>query len=103
MVDNLTIGQKIKLARAHMSQKELADCMNVAAGTISRWESDEFSPGFSDIVKISVITGKSLDWFAGYSFENEEKERRSCVGDLIQWASHSDLVKIKAVIELLKK
>lgn len=103
MENKLTIGEKIKLARGHKSQKELADCIKVSNNTISRWENNEFSPSFDDVVKISSFTNKSLDWFAGRSYDNDERERRNCVGDLMQWSSQSDLIKIKAVIELLKK
>lgn len=97
------IGERIKEARGQITQKELAQYINVSVNTVARWERNEFLPSFNDIVHISRVTHKGLDWFAGLSFEDESKEKMNYIGDLIQWANKNDLVKIKAIIELLKK
>ena len=66
----MTFGQKIKYLRnqKNLTQKELAEKMNVTFQTISKWESDTNEPDIESIRMLSKIFDCSLD----YLFDNEK-------------------------------
>jgi transcriptional regulator with XRE-family HTH domain len=97
----LTVGGRIKIARGHIHQKELANLINVSVGTLSRWENNEFAPSFADVVKIAKVTQRPIEFFAGVDVSDDETEKRKYMGDLMQWAAKTNLHKLKALIEIL--
>lgn len=58
--------ERLKKARtdAKLSQKELADKINVARESISCYENGTKIPTFTIISKIAVVLKVSLDWLA---------------------------------------
>lgn len=70
----MTFGQKIKHLRtkANLTQKELAEKMNVTFQTISKWESDTNEPDIESIRRLSNILGCSIE----YLFSEEEEEEK---------------------------
>ncbi len=70
----MTFGQKIKHLRtkANLTQKELAEKMNVTFQTISKWESDINEPDIESIRRLSNIFGCSIE----YLFSQEEEEEK---------------------------
>lgn len=61
--------QTIKNLRAkwHISQKELAEKLNVSRSTISMWETGASEPDFDNVVKIAGIFKVSVDYLLGAS------------------------------------
>ncbi len=68
----MTFGQKIKHLRtkANLTQKELAEKMNVTFQTISKWESDTNEPDIESIRRLSNVLGCSIE----YLFNQDEDE-----------------------------
>lgn len=65
-VDTNTIGGRIKLLRSknRLTQKKMAELLNVTPGTISKWEKNENSPT-EHIARIAEIFGVSVDSLLG--------------------------------------
>jgi len=61
----LQIGKRIALARAtvNMTQFYLADIMGCTQGRISRIENGKRKIALDDLVKISEVFGKNINWF----------------------------------------
>ena len=59
----MTFGSKLKQYRTQLNitQKELADQMNVTFQTVSKWESDINEPDFASVRKLAQILGCSID------------------------------------------
>ncbi len=70
----MTFGQKIKHLRtkANLTQKELAEKMNVTFQTISKWESDTNEPDIESIRRLSNVLGCSIE----YLFNQEDEEEK---------------------------
>lgn len=68
----MTFGQKIKSLRikANLTQKDLADKMNVTFQTVSKWESDTNEPDIASIKELAKIFGCSFE----YLFNDEEEQ-----------------------------
>lgn len=68
----MTFGQKIKHLRtkANLTQKELAEKMNVTFQTISKWESDTNEPDIESIRRLSNVLGCSIE----YLFNQDDDE-----------------------------
>jgi len=63
----MELGRKIKNARAEasLSQRALADILDVTHGLIGQWEgSHGKKPGRDVLIKLSRATGKPLSYFA---------------------------------------
>lgn len=60
----MSIGQKIVTLRRKrgLSQKELAQMLNVTTGKVAEWESDETSPSIQEISRICVLFKISSDY-----------------------------------------
>ena len=72
----MTFGQKIKHLRtkSNLTQKELAEKMNVTFQTISKWESDTNEPDIESIRRLSNIFGCSIEYLFSEEIEEEKKE-----------------------------
>lgn len=59
----MEIGSNLKKMRSEkgLSQKELADALNVSPQAVSRWENDEVEPDISTLNKLSEIFNVSVD------------------------------------------
>lgn len=72
----MTFGQKIKKLRsdANLTQKELAEKMNVTFQTVSKWESDLNEPDISTIKELSKIFNCSIEYLFSEDDEQEVVE-----------------------------
>ena len=63
--------------KLELSQKELANILNVSEATISKWESDLIKPDLDNIISLSYIFDVKVDEFVNCrynsNFEVEEK------------------------------
>ena len=70
-MENRTVGERIRYFRSqkHLTQKQLANKLNVCISTVSFWENDKTEPDIKAIIQLSVIfqittdkllTGKNL-------------------------------------------
>ena len=68
----MTLGQKIKKFRneKHLTQKDLADQLNVSFQTVSKWENDENEPDIYTLKELSKTFNCSLDCL----LSNEEED-----------------------------
>jgi transcriptional regulator with XRE-family HTH domain len=69
----MNLGNYIKSRRQNigLTQKELAKLVGVTDVTISRWESGQREPIWSDFVKLCEVLSMELSWFIGEDKENE--------------------------------
>ena len=60
----IAFGKKLKELRVEkgLTQKELAQILNVSKTTICQWETSKQEPSLTDIVKISKFFGVSTDY-----------------------------------------
>lgn len=67
----MAIGNNLKTLRTkkNMTQKELAEALNVSYQAVSRWENDEVEPDISTLSKLSEIFGVSVDAIISGKFE----------------------------------
>lgn len=88
----MEIGSNLKKLRSEkgLSQKELADALNVSPQAVSRWENDEVEPDISTLNKLSEIFNVSVDELINgvkekkdldeptvvINIENKEKEKQ---------------------------
>jgi transcriptional regulator with XRE-family HTH domain len=72
------VAQKIRELRENynsgegISQSKLAELLNVATNTISRWETGNYKPSIEDIDKLSKIFGVSILVFFPDSISTED-------------------------------
>lgn len=68
----MTFGERLKTIRLEkdLTQKQLADLLNVTFQTVSKWENDVNEPSFSTLKDIA----KALDCSVGYLFGEETKQ-----------------------------
>ena len=68
----MTLGQKLKKLRIEkgLTQKDLADQLQVTFQTVSKWEGDTNEPDFSTLKELSKIMGCSIE----YLFSDSEEE-----------------------------
>ena len=102
-------GDKIRAARkaAHLTQKDLADKLNVKNTTISNWEKDISRPDPDMIAKLCGVLGITPADLFGLSGENEKTPAQKSEGltelqrqlwDIIQ---RMDEKQIRTVLRLL--
>ena len=62
-----TFGKRLKELRLekNLSQLELAKELSVGKSIISTWETDQSEPTLSNIKKIALFFGVSIDYLAG--------------------------------------
>lgn len=72
----MRIGSNIKKLRTSkgMTQKNLADSLNVSSQAVSRWENDEVEPDISTLSKLSSIFEVPVDAIINGNFDVSEKE-----------------------------
>lgn len=70
-----SIGEKIKEYRQknHMTQEQLAACLNVTFQTVSKWETGVSSPDLSLIIPITKIFHISADELLGINDVESDK------------------------------
>ena len=76
----MTLGQKIKKLRNEqgLTQKDLAENVNVTFQTVSKWEKDENEPDVSTLRKLANLFGCSMDYLLSEDEpESEEVEEES--------------------------
>ena len=59
------LGNKLKLVRGTRSQEEFASILGVDRSTFASWEIDRREPDLATLIKISNLSGISLDWLSG--------------------------------------
>ena len=61
------IGEKLKTLRTeqHLTQKDLAEKLNVSAQAVSRWENDEVEPSLETLGQLASIFSVSVDELFG--------------------------------------
>ncbi len=71
----MTVGQKIKELRhkKNITQKGLAERLNVSFQTVSKWENDENEPDVSTLKELANIFGCSVDELLGLETPKVEK------------------------------
>jgi transcriptional regulator with XRE-family HTH domain len=63
---NMTLGSKIRLARKEAgfnNVETLAVELGVSQRTVQRWETDQFEPTLTMLIRISRVTGKPMSFF----------------------------------------
>ena len=67
----MTLGQKLKKARtdANLTQKDVADSLNVTFQTISKWENDTTEPDLTTLRALAKLLGCTLEYLVS---EDEE-------------------------------
>lgn len=70
----MTLGQKIKKFRSEkrLTQKDLAEQLNVSFQTVSKWENDENEPDIYTLKELSKTFNCSLDCLLSNEEENNE-------------------------------
>lgn len=63
----IQIGEKLKTLRSekHLTQKDLAEKLNVSAQAVSRWENDEVEPSLETLGQLATIFSVSIDELFG--------------------------------------
>lgn len=64
----MTNLQRIRKAKG-MSQKELADALNVTQGTVSAWESGRWDPTVENLRAAAKVLGVTVDELIGEPLE----------------------------------
>lgn len=65
------------------SQEELADKLNVARQTVSKWENGTTTPDFENLIELSKLFEISIDEFVGNDFKNVKEEETNNEEDII--------------------
>lgn len=73
----MAIGNNLKKLRVNkgMTQKDLADSLNVSSQAVSRWENDEVEPDISTLSKLSSIFEVPVDAIINGNFEKKEEPK----------------------------
>ncbi len=72
----MSVGNNIKVLRTSkgLTQKDLADMVNVSFQSISKWEKDEVEPDIQTLTKLSTILGTSIDELVNSNFPSATKK-----------------------------
>lgn len=72
----MTLGQKLKLLRSRkgLTQKDLAEKLNVSFQTVSKWENNENEPDLTTIKQLAAFFDCSIDYLLSES--DEEPKRK---------------------------
>lgn len=71
MIKNLPSYIKSRRQNIGLTQKQLAELIGVTDVTISRWESGQREPIWSDFVKLCEVLSMGLSWFTEKENGNE--------------------------------
>lgn len=74
----MEIGSNLKKLRTSkgMTQKDLADSLNVSSQAVSRWENNEVEPDISTLSKLSSIFEVPVDAIINGNFEKKEDAKQ---------------------------
>lgn len=63
------VAERLKALRiaSNMTQKQVAEKLNIASSTYSKYELGEHMPGLEMLLKLSQLYDISIEYFAGYS------------------------------------
>lgn len=80
----MTLGKKIQILRQkkHWSQKELAEKLNIATGTLQQYELDKREPKLLMINKIAKILNVPIDLLVSSDLECTENVQENLVGEI---------------------
>jgi transcriptional regulator with XRE-family HTH domain len=65
-----TIGRRIKAARGHRSQQQLADAVGISVRTLRNWEADTHSPTVQGVKRIAKCTGWPVTYLIGADIDD---------------------------------
>lgn len=73
----MTFGQRLKYLRIknNLTQKEVAEKMDVAFQTVSKWESDINEPDIESIKQLACIFNCSIDYL--FNTDSEKIKKRN--------------------------
>lgn len=95
---------KLKIARtnAKLTQKIVAEKINVTAATLSRYESGDIQPDPNTLKKLSLIYNVSVDFLLGLEPEPTQKEKAiDETMALYNQLPEQDKEKVKAFIQFV--
>lgn len=112
----MSIGKRIRQLRKsfHLTQKQLADKVNVSSQVISNWEREYTEPGSDDVKALSQVLDCSADYILEgiekSTAEIEEEEFQAFANDpeLGRWyrelpeSDEEDLRRLREVWEIIK-
>lgn len=77
----MTLGQKLKRLRSkkELTQKDLAESLNVSFQTVSKWENDENEPDLATIKHLAKLFDCSTDYLLSEEEEEEVNEEPTAV------------------------
>lgn len=102
-MDNVKMGQFIlELRKAHqMTQKDLAEKLNVTDKSVSKWERGLSCPDISLLTPLSDIFGVSVsDLLNGCRSSVEEASAEADVNNILQYAGESAKSKMKLIQDI---
>ena len=72
----MNIGSTIKKLRRErdMTQEQLAECLGIAAASVSQWECGKTSPDISQLPVLAHIFEVTTDHLLGVDVDSKEKE-----------------------------
>lgn len=72
----MTVGQKLKKLRVdhNLTQKDLADKLNVSFQTVSKWEIDENEPDINTLKELAKLYDCSIDYLLNEDDEEKKEE-----------------------------
>ncbi|MBE7049041.1 MAG: helix-turn-helix transcriptional regulator [Ruminococcaceae bacterium] len=103
------IGDKIRRLRSecNMTQKELADLLDISPSAIGMYEQNRRIPDADSIIRLAGILGVSTDYLLGYEKAAQSEQpltsKQKKVLHLAQHLSDEDMRKLIDYAELLKK
>lgn len=101
----MTLGQRIKKLRIkkELTQKDLADRLNVTFQTVSKWENDENEPDVATLKELAKLFGCSLD--ALLSEEEHQEEQKEAEASPVKTVTETIIIHQKEmhVCERCKK
>ena len=74
----MTLGQKLKKLRTEkgLTQKNLADQLNVTFQTVSKWESDINEPDIATLKELAKFYGCTYDYLLNEEEEEPKEEQQ---------------------------
>ncbi|MDW0113817.1 helix-turn-helix transcriptional regulator [Sporosarcina saromensis] len=114
----MSVGLRIKQLRksSHLTQKQLAERVNVSSQVISNWEREYTEPGSDDVKELAKVFDCSADYILLGENKtddavNEEKEFQAFINDpeLERWhrelpqSDEEDLRKLRDMWEIMRR
>ena len=101
MLKDLKLGERISLLRQtkKMTQKDLANKLNLSDKTISKWEIGENEPSIKDIQELTSIFEVSLELILNGNETNDKD--KNAVASIVQMKAYNESAKI--IDDFMKK